>query len=208
MLSGELNPDIVLLDISMPEMDGLETALHLSKLPNPPAIIFTTAFGDHALAAFEAHAVDYLLKPIRIERLQKAIENAQRLNRVQLANLGQSTEAPDARSHISVNVRGNIHLIPVPDIIYFLADQKYVNVCHCKGEVLIEESLKSLEDEFGELFIRIHRKALVAIEYMEGIEKDESGYHCVSMRGTDAKLEISRRHLAAVRKKLKNLNQW
>lgn len=207
--SSALNPDIVLLDIRMPEMDGLETAQHLSQLPNPPAIIFTTAFGDHALAAFEAQAVDYLLKPVRKERLAKAIDSARRLNRAQLNQL-QAEPEPDARAHLSVSNRGNIQLIAVADILYFVADQKYTRVAHRGGEALIEDSLKSLEDEFGRRFIRIHRNALVAVAHLTGITKDHSGRYfasCGTGTGHQEALEISRRHLPAVRKILKEVSQ-
>jgi len=204
--SSKLNPDLVLLDIRMPEMDGLEAALHLSKLPNPPAIIFTTAYSDHALKAFEANAVDYLLKPIKKERLQKAISNTHKLNRAQLSELESTAIENTARSHLSVSARGNIELISITDIVYFHADQKYVNVGHTKGETLIEDSLKSLETEFNELFLRIHRNALVALSYLEGIEKVADGQYCAKLRNTETKLEISRRYLPQIRKLIKNMN--
>lgn len=200
-----LNPDIVLLDISMPEMDGLEAALHLSKLPDPPAIIFVTAYSDHALAAFETRAVDYLLKPIRKDRLQRAIANARRLNRAQISNLKPLADQPQARSHISVNVRGNIQLIPISDIIYFQAEQKYIIVRYSTGQVLIDDSLKALEDEFGELFLRTHRGTLVAIAFIVGIVKDRIGRRYITMRNIDDRLEISRRHASSVRKCLKRI---
>ncbi|NOX43387.1 MAG: response regulator transcription factor [Gammaproteobacteria bacterium] len=205
--SGELNPDLVLLDIRMPEMDGLEAARHFSTLPNPPAIIFTTAYSDHALKAFETNAVDYLLKPIRKERLQKAIANTHKLNRAQLSELKLESTEKTTRSHLSVSIRGNIELIPVTDIIYFQAEQKYVNLGYTKGKVLIEDSLKSLENEFSELVFRIHRNALVAKHYLEGIEKNSEGQYCIKLRDTDTKLEISRRYLPQIRKKLKNISQ-
>ena len=204
--SSDLNPDLVLLDIRMPEMDGLETALHLSQLPDPPAIIFTTAFSDHALKAFETNAVDYLLKPIRKERLEKAIENTRKLNRAQIATLQNVEDKQHTRSHLSVSNRGNIELISVSDIIYFHAEQKYVAVGHSKGETLVEDSLKSLENEFGELFLRIHRNAVVALQSINGIEKHTEGHHVISLNGTEKKLEISRRYLPHVRKTLKNID--
>lgn len=134
-----LQPDVLLLDIRMPEMDGIEAAMHLTNLERPPAVIFTTAFGDHALAAFEAHAVDYLLKPIRSARLQEALQKTRQLNRAQLQSLQQVETPPAARSYISARVRESIELIPIEEILYFRADQKYVAVRHLHGEVLIEE---------------------------------------------------------------------
>lgn len=201
--SSELNPDIVLLDIRMPEMDGIETAKQLARLANPPAIVFITAYTDHALSAFEAHAVDYLVKPIRKERLQQALAKAHTLNRAQLASLHDANTPAQGRSHLNITSRGNLELIPVDDIFYFQADQKYVRIRSARGEALIEESLKQLEDEFPDRLMRIHRNALVAIVHVAGIEKDALGRCFVKLRHSDEKLEISRRHLPGVRKQIK-----
>ena len=198
-----LNPDTILLDIRMPGMDGIETARHLMVLENPPAIIFVTAFDQHALQAFETNAVDYLLKPIRKERLEESLNKAGRLNRVQLAQV--SDEQQQVRSHICTRSRNRICLVPVHKIIFFMADQKYISVVSDDGEVLIEESLKSLEDEFNERFIRIHRNALVAKEFILSMEKSSSGGHFLLMKDTDKKLEVSRRHVPGVRKIIKDL---
>jgi two-component system response regulator AlgR len=202
--SSELNPDIVLLDVRMPEMDGIETAQQLARLANPPAVIFTTAFSEHALHAFDAQAIDYLVKPIRKERLEQAIAKAHRLNRAQLASLDKSNEERKGRSHLSVTVRGNIELIPIDDIIFFQADQKYVRVRTARMEALIEDSLKTLEDEFAQGFLRIHRNALINVDYITGIEKDLLGRAFIKMRDTEEKLEISRRLLPEVRRYLKS----
>ncbi|MCW8854773.1 MAG: LytTR family DNA-binding domain-containing protein [Gammaproteobacteria bacterium] len=202
-LVQELKPDIILLDIRMPGMDGLEVARHLNKLSKPPAIIFTTAFSDHALQAFEAHAIDYLVKPIKQERLQEALKAARRLTRPQLQQINQSDATDNMRNNICVKVRGSLELIPVSDIHYFLADQKYVTLKTSEHEHLIEESLKSLEDEFGHLFTRIHRNALVANQYITGMEKNNDGHHVIVLQNIEDRLEISRRHLPLVRKKIK-----
>jgi len=199
-LCDRLTPDVVLMDIRMPGMDGLEAARHLAGLPAPPAVIFTTAFGDHALEAFEACAVDYLLKPIRSERLAGALGNARRLTRAQAAQL--DTDSGGARNHICVRVRGNLQLIPVADIRYFRADNKYVAVRTGTGEYLIEESLKTLEDEFGSRFLRIHRNALVAVDFITGLERAAEGQCGVALAGIDERLEVSRRHQADVRARL------
>ncbi len=199
-LCDRLAPDVVLMDIRMPGMDGLEAARHLAGLPDPPAVIFTTAFGDHALEAFEACAVDYLLKPIRGERLAAALGNARRLTRAQAAQLDVDTGG--VRNHICVRVRGNLQLIPVTDIRYFRADNKYVAVRTGEGEYLIEESLKTLEDEFGGRFLRIHRNALVAVDFITGLEKTAEGQCAVALAGIDERLEISRRHQPDVRARL------
>ncbi len=198
-----LQPDIVLLDIRMPEMDGIEAALHLANLERPPAVIFTTAFGDHALAAFEAHAVDYLLKPIRKARLLAALQKAQQLNRAQLQSLQQANEPVAMRRHISARVRESIQLIPLDEIIFFRADHKYVTVRHLHGEVLIEEPLKSLEQEFASLTMRIHRSTLIFTQYFSALSKDSEGHPQLLMRGCDEPLPVSRRHLGEIKQLLK-----
>lgn len=202
-LAFEWQPDVVLLDIRMPGMDGLQVARQLASLEHPPAVIFTTAFDSHAMAAFEAQAVGYLLKPVRKERLQQAIQGAARPTRVQLNALRTSSASTDARSHISATLGGKLHLIPVRDILYFQADQKYVSVHHRDGEVLIEESLKALEQEFSSQFVRIHRNALVAVAHICAMGKDAYGSTLVSLREGDARLEVSRRHVVEVRARLK-----
>ena len=202
-----LQPDVVLLDIRMPEMDGIEAALHLANLERPPAVIFTTAYGDHALAAFEAHAVDYLLKPIRKERLHDALQKTQQLNRAQLQSLQQAEEPAAMRSHISARVRETIQLIPIEEVLYFRADHKYVTVRHLQGEVLIEESLKALEQEFASLTMRIHRNTLICQQHLAGITKDEEGHPQLLLRNCDEALTISRRHLSEIKNLLKKLSQ-
>jgi len=202
-----LQPDIVLLDIRMPEMDGIEAALHLANLERPPAVIFTTAYGDHALAAFEAHAVDYLLKPIRKARLLEALQKAQQLNRAQLQSLQQADDPPAMRSHISARVRETIQLIPLDEVLYFRADHKYVTVRHLHGEVLIEEPLKSLEQEFASLTLRIHRNTLICQQHLAGITKDDEGHPQLLLRGCDEALSISRRHLSEIKNLLKQLSK-
>lgn len=205
-LVQELKPDVVLLDIRMPGMDGLEVARHLNKLSKPPAIIFTTAFSDHALQAFETHAIDYLVKPIKQERLEEALQAARRLTRPQMQQIHQSEELSDRRTSICVKIRGSLELVPVNDIHYFLADHKYVTLKTADHEHLIEESLKSLEEEFADLFTRIHRNALVANQYITGLEKNGDGHHVITMKNINDRLEISRRHLPLVRKKIKSMS--
>lgn len=197
------SPDLVLLDIRMPGMDGLETASYINRLENPPAIIFTTAYSEHALKAFDAHAVGYLLKPIKQEHLTEAIQSARRLNRVQLKNV-RGEEESGARTKICVKIRGALELVPVNEILYFKADQKYVTLRTFDHEYLIEESLKALETEFEHQFERIHRNALVAESAINGLVKNQSGHACLTFRDIDDLLEVSRRHLPDIRKKLKN----
>lgn len=204
-LAQELKPDVVLLDIRMPGMDGIETAHHMNRLSKPPAIVFTTAFSEHALKAFETHAVDYLLKPIKQDRLHDALEAATRLTKPQLEHLKHIDEQPKVRTHICVKTRGSLELVPIETIRYFLADHKYVTLRTDDHECLIEESLKSLEGEFSHLFTRIHRNALIADKYMNGLEKNSEGHCVITIEGIEERLEISRRHLPHVRKKIKNM---
>jgi two-component system response regulator AlgR len=204
-LCQQHKPDIILLDIRMPGMDGIEAAQHIMKLETPPAIIFTTAYDEYALSAFDAHAVDYLLKPIRKERLSEALESAKRLTRVQLENLNIEGGNKAARKHISARLGGELRLIDINDIRYFLAEHKYVTVRYPEGSVLIEESLRSLESEFEQQFLRIHRNALVAKNAIIALEKEKSGGHKIKLKGIDEALEVSRRHLPTVRKVMKSL---
>jgi two-component system response regulator AlgR len=204
-LCQQYHPDVVLLDIRMPGMSGIEAAHHINKLDTPPAIIFTTAYDDYAIPAFETHAVDYLLKPIRKERLAEALGAAKRLTRVQLQALGRSTSDNGQRQHISARLGGELRLIPIGDIRYLQAEHKYVTVRYGQGTVLIEESLKSLEEEFATEFLRIHRNALVALRYIAALEKERGGGHHVKLRDVQETLEVSRRHLPNVRKMMKTM---
>jgi two-component system response regulator AlgR len=195
-----LNPDVVLMDIRMPLMDGLEAAMHLMGMDNPPGVIFTTAYDQHALHAFEVNAVDYLLKPIRKDRLAAAMAKANKLTLQQLRQIGQAQEEPMVRSHISVHLRGNIRLVPVQDILYFMADSKYVTVRTPADEHLIEDSLVNLEKEFGERFLRVHRNALVSTQAIKAIEKGPAGGWQVVLKEHHKRLDVSRRHVADVRR--------
>lgn len=194
-----LQPDLILLDIRMPELNGLEVAMHLAQMKQPPAIIFTTAYSDHALEAFDANAVDYLLKPIRRARLEQALAKANPPQPQQLANVAQAA-GEKARKHISAHNHGGLRLIPIEEVVYFQADSKYVVVHHENGEILIDEALKGLEQEFADSFTRIHRSALVANHRIEALEKDTDSHYHVKLRGIDQALEVSRRQLPQVRK--------
>jgi two-component system response regulator AlgR len=199
-----LNPDVVLMDIRMPGMDGLEAAMHMMGMETPPSVIFTTAYDQHALDAFEVNAVDYLLKPIRKDRLANALTKARKLTIKQARDIHQARAEPQARTHISVHLRGNIRLVPVPDVMFFLADSKYVVVRTASEEHLIEDSLVNLEKEFGDQFLRVHRNALVATQFIKGIEKSPAGTWQVALKGSDKKLDVSRRHTAGVRRWARN----
>lgn len=202
-LAESAPPDIVLLDIQMPGLDGLETARRLAALARPPAVIFVTAYGEHALEALDAQAVAYLLKPVRLERLERALTNASRLNRAQLASL-TADRAEAGRTHIRARLGQRLELIPLADVCYFLADQKYVTVRHRNGEALIEESLKALETELGARVMRVHRNALAMALHVTGLEKSaDGGVHLIFDNIPD-RLEVSRRHLGMVRQFLKD----
>ncbi len=203
VLCEELQPELVLLDIRMPGMDGLETARHFLGLEDPPAVIFCTAYEEHAIQAFDLQAVGYLLKPVRKDNLLAALAKTVRLNRAQLAAL----KAVDVgrRSHISARTHKGIELIALDDVRYFQADQKYVTVRYGAGEVIVDETLRELEEEFAELFIRVHRNALVAKNHIEGLLKTSDGQVAVRLQGLTETINISRRHLPGVRKIVKRL---
>lgn len=186
--------DIVLLDIRMPEMDGIEAARHIAGMAQPPAIIFTTAFDAYAIKAFEVNAIDYLLKPIRRERLLAALGKVRAAPPVSRQALDAAANQP--RRHLSVHERGKIHLVPIADVLYLRAELKYLTVRTAEREYLVEESLSTLEEEFAGLFARIHRNCLVARAAISGFERNaeesESGW-AVVIKATGEKLPVSRR---------------
>lgn len=207
-LIDSLRPDIVLLDIRMPGLDGLQVAARLCEREAPPAVIFCTAHDEFALEAFQVSAVGYLVKPVRPEALEEALKKAERPNRVQLAALTRPAAEGDGtpRSHIGARTRKGIDLIPLEQVIYFIADHKYVTLRHEHGEVLLDEPLKALEDEFGERFVRIHRNALVARARIERLQRTPLGHFQLYLRGLgDEALTVSRRHVAGVRKLMNSL---
>lgn len=203
---SDQKPDVMLLDIRMPIMDGLEVAQHISRLDNAPAVIFTTAYQDHALEAFEIHAVDYLLKPVRKVRLQHALERARILQRSKADQLRQLDPSSQPRTHLSATVQGNLKLLPVSEIRYLRAEQKYVIAGWPRGELLLDEALINLEQEFHHRFIRIHRNALVAPEYIDELISGKDGIHSVRLHGVTGVLQVSRRNLGSLRKRMKNLS--
>lgn len=192
----EVTADVVLLDIRMPQMDGIELAQHLQKLPYPPVIIFTTAYDAYAIKAFELRAIDYLLKPIRLGRLFDALNRARSAVPVQIEVLRELL--PEPRRHLSIHERGKIHLVPIEQVLFLRAELKYITVRTSDREYLIEESLTALEKEFAARFVRIHRNCLVAKEGIEGFERgggeegEGSGW-MVRLKGLPEALAISRR---------------
>jgi two-component system response regulator AlgR len=192
--ASESLPHVMLLDIRMPEMDGIEAAEHSLKLYHPPAVIFTTAYDEHAMKAFDLNAVDYLLKPIRRERLVIALKKARALLPSQLGGIKPLRLQ---RTHFSVSERGRILLIPVHDVIYLRAELKYLTVRTRDREYLIEDSLVNIEKEFPDLFIRLHRNCLVAQSSIRGFERrhnEEGESHWVALlRELPETLPVSRR---------------
>lgn len=199
------NPDVVLMDIRMPVMDGLEAARHLASFQTAPAIVFCTAYDDEALAAFEANAVDYLLKPIRIERLKAALERVRRFNGVRLQAPEHVRAPTQRRTHICARVRGNLVLVAITEVDYLLAEDKYIVVHYNKGEVLIEEALKNLEHEFADRFVRVHRNCLVARDKLIGLSREVDGRVFAKLAGVITPLEVSRRNLPGLRKLVRSL---
>lgn len=190
--------DVVLLDIRMPSMDGIEAAQHMQRLPQPPAVIFVTAYDHYAIQAFEVNAIDYLLKPVRAERLLAALLKAKTLVAGSVEALRNL--APQGRVNLSVYERGRVVLVPVEKIVYLRAELKYVTVRTAEREYLVEESLSHLEQEFDQRFARIHRNCLVARAYVEGFERqaqDDSGEAqsgwAVLLHGVAERLPVSRR---------------
>jgi len=192
-------PDVVLLDIAMPGIDGLDVARHLARFEPRPAVVFCTAYDSHALSAFEAAAIDYLMKPVRGERLATALERA----RTFLAGRGgAAAPAAAGRRVLCARLRGNLRLIPLEDVFYLQAEEKYVVVHHVHGEDLIEESLRSLEEEFGARFVRIHRNCLVSRQRLQELRRTAAGQVQAVLRGVAQPLEVSRRCVAALKAEL------
>ena len=200
-LLGTTPADLVLSDIHMPDMDGIELARHLLKLPLPPVLIFTTAFHEHAIAAFEVHAIDYLVKPVRVQRLLAALQKVPRLRPIPGAKLERLPAA--ARRFLSVTERSRVVLVPIEEVIYLKAELKYITIRTAEREYLLEESLTKLEDEFGQRFVRVHRNCLVARDAIRGFERHlsaEGDSHWeVLLRGVPEALPVSRRQQFIVR---------
>ncbi len=193
--------DLVLTDIHMPDMDGIELARHLLKLPHPPVVIFTTAFHEHAVQAFEVNAVDYLMKPVRAQRLLSALEKVPRLKPLGAEKLAQLPAT--SRRFLSVTERSRVVLVPVDEIVYLKAELKYITIRTAQREYLLEESLTKLETEFGDRFVRVHRNCLVARDFIRGFERrvnDDGDAHWeVVLNDVPETVPVSRRQQFVVR---------
>ena len=203
-LALQTKPEVMLLDIRMPVMDGIEAAQHAQKLEPKPHIIFTTAFDAYAIKAFDLNAIDYLLKPIRLERLQAAINKAHALKPKQIAALQPLQNLQKrSRTHLSIHERGRVLLVPIETIIYLRAELKYITVRTAEREYLIEESLTNLEAEFGERFIRLHRNSLVSPNFIAGYEKrlnaENEQQWVALLKGIPETVAVSRRQQHLVR---------
>lgn len=195
-----LDPELVLMDIKMPGMDGLDAARAISQMEDPPAIIFCTAYDNFALEAFGVQAAGYLVKPVTEEQLKQALEKASRVNKLQRAKLDERAAAPASqRKHLTAKTHKGIELIPIENIHCFIADLKYVTVFHKNGESIIDETLKELEQELAPGFLRVHRNALVAVKCIEGLARTSGGVYEIVLKGSTCRPMISRRHLGHVK---------
>ena len=194
-----LRPHAVLLDIAMPGLDGLETARRLAGLVPPTAVVFCTAYDEHALSAFEAAALDYLVKPVRPERLAAALE------RVRSFHAGHPLPEEARRTQLCARLRGSLRVIPIDEVHYLQAEEKYVVVHHARGEDLIEEPLKALEEEFGDRFVRIHRNCLVARQELVELRRGADGQVQAVLRSGGVPLEVSRRCVPHLKQTLLHL---
>ena len=195
----ELTPDILLLDISMPGMDGMSLAHVLQDSGAAPAIIFCTAYQDQALSAFEVEAVDYVVKPVRAERLEKALEKAGRY-------MGEESEDRDEQHFLRSTVGGKVVLTPVARVICLVAEDKYTTVVHENGTTVVDESLTELENCYPSFVFRVHRNALVSRKHLRGLARTPEGSTQVLLSGTERRPEVSRRNVSALRKLLSEIS--
>jgi two-component system response regulator AlgR len=196
--------DVVLMDVQTSGVDGLEVARELAVLEPPPAVILVTARKDCALEAYEHRVADYLVKPVRRERLMEALERVQTPTRPQCAALAEQSSGDGRRRQISAHYRGGVRSVRVEDILYLRAEHKYVTVRHTGGDLLVDESLRTLEQEFPDLFLRVHRNALVARDRIAGLERRPDGAVVLFLHDCEETLAVSRRHLPEVRRGLRD----
>ena len=190
--------DAVLLDVRMPGADGVSLARRIADMPEPPAVVFVTAHAEHAVQAFEVAAIDYLTKPVRLERLQQALQKVQRH-----VELNQVIETPSSQDVLIIQDRGRTERLPVDEVLYFKAELKYITVKTAARSYILDGSINELEEKYAQTFLRVHRNALVARHAMRALvkhyEPEEGQGWAVELKGTDELLVISRRQLAAVR---------
>lgn len=197
---GKSTPDLMFLDIQMPGMDGIEVARHLDALQQPPAVIFCTAYDEYAMDALNHHAVGYLLKPVREQRLQEALTAAGKINRMQLTNL---QHVASERTQVSSQTYRGLETLQINQIECFLAEQKYVTAYAGHGSLLIPDTLKELEAELGKNFIRVHRNALVSLAHIVRLVRAEDGSWSAELASVEQRPAVSRRHVAEVKERLR-----
>lgn len=199
-LIEELKPELLLIDIQMPGMNGIELAQHLMRQTESPRIVFVTAYDQYAVRAFELNAIDYLLKPVRAERLALALAKARVSQPPPREALDRMAEP---RRHLAASERGRITLVPVAEILFLKAELKYVTAFTAERDYLLDESLVQLESEFADRFVRIHRNCLVARDKVSGFERDdEAEQWLVKIQGYPERLAVSRRQWPTVRSAL------
>lgn len=195
----QTDPAIVLMDIRMPGMDGLSAAEQIATLQTPPAIIFCTAYDEYAISAFKVQATDYLLKPVRKEALETALQQAGKLNKVQLNDGLNAPASHEPTPYLVAKTWKGSELIDLTQIYYFMADQKYVTVHHQNGETVIDNTLKELESDYTPRFLRVHRNSLVNTDFIEALVRDKAGHFTVRLKNTADEIPVSRRHTADVK---------
>ena len=193
-------PDLVLLDVRMPGMDGIEVAASLDELHEPPAVAFCTAYDEYALQALKHHAIAYLLKPVRKDDLRDCLQSAGRINRVQLGRLREPMDADDR--YVSSHTHQGLETLPLQEICCFLAEQKHVSAVSTEQTLILSDTLKELEERFGDTFVRVHRNALVALDHIERLSRRDDGSWEVVIHGLELRPAISRRHLSPLKKRL------
>lgn len=190
-------PDVLLLDISMPGLSGMKLAQMLQKQDSAPAIIFCTAWSDQAVEAFECEAIDYLVKPVRAERLELALDKARRFLTMSKKGSGESL--------LRSTVGGKVKLVPMTEVIYLSAEDKYTTVVHKGGRMVINQSLLELENEHADILLRVHRGILVMKTRIRGLEKAPGGRHFLLLDGCEDRPQVSRRNLPAIRKLIREI---
>ena len=192
-------PDIVILDIRMPGMDGLEVAQRIGKLDTSPAVVFCSAYEEYALQAFKLNAIGYLLKPVDEKDMLQALNQAQRLSQAQLKQVDAlRNDITKDTEHFIANTWKGQERIPINEIYYFRADQKYLSIVHRHGETLSNQTLKQLEQDLGDAFIRVHRNAIVNGRHIKLLQRMSSGKYAITL-GNEESIDVSRRHVARVK---------